>query len=68
MPASEKPLKWIASAYKDLLAMPQGVRRMFGYALSEAQFGKKHMAAKPLKGFSGAGVLEIIEDDTGGTY
>ena len=24
--------------------------------------------AKPLKGFGGAGVLELIEDDEGGTY
>lgn len=27
-----------------------------------------HDAAKPLKGFGGAGVLEVVEDDVGGTY
>ena len=48
--------------------MPRGVRRAFGYALSEAPFGRKHSAAKPLKGFIGAGVLEVIENDEGGTY
>ncbi len=30
--------------------------------------GDKHDAAKVLKGFGGAGVLEVVEDDVGGTY
>lgn len=33
-----------------------------------AQQGGKHSDAKPLKGFAGAGVLEIIEDHDGDTY
>ena len=33
-----------------------------GYALYRAQIGEKHEAAKPLKGFDGAGVLEIVAD------
>ncbi len=28
----------------------------------------RHNAAKALKGFGGAGVLEVVEDDEGGTY
>jgi phage-related protein len=36
--------------------------------LDFAQRGDKHDAAKSLKGFGGAGVLEIVEDDVGGTY
>jgi phage-related protein len=64
----EKPLKWIASSYKDLMALPRGVQRLFGYALSLAQAGDRHDAAKALKGFGGAGVLEVIENDVGGTY
>ena len=39
-----------------------------GFALRRAQDGGKHVDAKPLKGFSGAGVLEIVEDDDGSTY
>lgn len=35
----EKPLEWIASSYKDLMALPPDVRRRFGYALSLAQMG-----------------------------
>ncbi|MCW1937012.1 hypothetical protein OMD46_13035 [Pseudomonas sp. MDMC_285] len=55
---------------------PQGfdgvaVRRaspFLGYALSLAQIGDQDDAAKVLKGFGGAGVLEVVEDDAGGTY
>ncbi len=32
-----------------------------GFALDIAQCGGKHSDAKPLKGFSGTGVLEIVE-------
>lgn len=48
--------------------MPVEVRRFFGFALSLAQAGDKHDAAKVLKGFGGAGVLEVVENDIGGTY
>lgn len=68
MAGREKPLEWIASSYKDLMALPVGVRKRFGYALSLAQMGDQDDAAKVLKGFGGAGVLEVIENDAGGTY
>lgn len=64
----EKPLEWIASSHKDLMALPADVRRRFGYALSLAQMGEQDDAAKVLRGFGGAGVLEVVEDDAGGTY
>jgi phage-related protein len=63
-----KPLRWVASSKKDLLAFPDDVRREVGYALYFAQAGDKHPAAKPLKGFHGAGVLEVVEDHKGNTY
>jgi phage-related protein len=68
MQTGKKPLKWVASSKKDLNALPAGVRHFFGYALDFAQNGDRHAAAKVLKGFDGAGVLEIIENDEGGTY
>jgi phage-related protein len=68
MPENEKPLEWIGSSHKDLMALSADVRRLFGYALSLAQAGDQHDAAKVLKGFGGAGVLEVVEDDVGGTY
>jgi len=68
MPTHEKPLEWIASSYKDLMALPPDVRGRFGYALSLAQMGDQDDTAKVLKGFGGAGVLEVVESDVGGTY
>ena len=68
MPDKEKPLEWIGGAKRDLMALPVGVRKFFGHALDFAQRGGQHDAAKTLKGFGGAGVLEIVEDDAGGTY
>ncbi|MDR2881481.1 MAG: type II toxin-antitoxin system RelE/ParE family toxin [Azoarcus sp.] len=65
---NEKSLKWIASSYKDLMALPRGVQRLFGYALSLAQAGRRHADTKVLKGFGDAGVVEVIENDEGGTY
>lgn len=68
MALSEKQLVWIGSSYRDLVALPVGVRKRFGFALSLAQHGTQADSAKVLKGFGGAGVLEVIEDDAGGTY
>lgn len=50
------------------MALPPAVRRLFGFALSLAQMGDQADTAKVLKGFGGAGVLEVIENDAGGTY
>ena len=50
------------------MALPVPIRKFFGHALDFAQRGDKHDAAKALKGFGGAGVLEIVEDGRGGTY
>ena len=63
-----KSLRWVASSKKDLIAMPDEVKDTFGYALHLAQMGLKHPDAKPLKGFSGAGVLEVVEDFQGDAY
>lgn len=68
MTEQEKPLIWIGKSKRDLIALPLDVRKFFGHALGFAQSGDRHDAAKPLKGFGSAGVLEIIEDDVGGTY
>ena len=63
-----KPLKWMGSSKKDLDKMPEDVKDVFGFAIDLAQSGQKHPAAKPLKGFKSAGVLEVVENDEGGTY
>ncbi|MDR3424972.1 MAG: type II toxin-antitoxin system RelE/ParE family toxin [Alphaproteobacteria bacterium] len=63
-----KQLEWIASSRKDMKALPRSVQRTFGYALHAAQMGETPPEAKPLKGFGGMGVLELIEDYRGDTY
>jgi phage-related protein len=63
----EQPLYWVGSAKLDLLAFPEAVKDGIGTALSVAQFGGKHPAAKPWKG-AGSGVLEVVENHDGNTY
>jgi phage-related protein len=63
-----KPLFWVGSSRDDLREFPDGVRETMGFALWQAQNGDKHLDAKPLRGFSGAGVLEIVADEAGSTY
>jgi phage-related protein len=63
-----KPLRWIGSSKKELLRFPDEVQRVIGYALYLAQVGAKHQDAKPLAGFGGAGVLEVVEEYDGDAY
>ncbi len=67
-PVQMRGLEWIGSTKKDLLALPEEVVNVFGYALYLAQTGSKHDQAKPLRGFGSAGVLEVVEDRRGDTY
>ena len=63
-----RPLFWVGSSRKDLRAFPEPVKDVIGHALFIAQLGRKHEDAKPLSGFGGPGVLEIVEDFAGDTY
>lgn len=63
-----KPLFWIGDSRKELRTFPEQVQDVFGYALHLAQTGAKHPDAKPLKGFHGAGVLEVVEEFAGNAY
>jgi phage-related protein len=63
-----KRLEWVGSSRRDVRRFPKGVRQVVGQALFDAQTGRKHPDAKPLKGFGGAGVLEVVEDEAGSTY
>ena len=63
-----KPVVWIGSSREDLKSLPATVQDVFGYALYLAQVGKKHPETKPLHGFGGASVLEVVEDYRGDTY
>jgi phage-related protein len=63
-----KPLRWIGASKEDLDAFPDPARREAGYALYLAQIGMKALKAKPLKGFGGAGVLEVVADHDRNAY
>jgi phage-related protein len=63
-----KQLVWIASSYKDLKKFPEDVQDTMGYGLLDAQEGGKHKNAKALRGFGGADILEIVDEDVSGTY
>lgn len=66
--AKNKRLIWVGSSRKDLSSFPDEVKDVMGYALYQAQLGLKAVSAKPLRGFGGAGTLEIVEDYRTDTY
>jgi phage-related protein len=66
--AAPRPIEWVGSSLDDLRAFPREVRRDVGQALLEAQTGGRHPSAKPLSGFGGAGILEIVADYEGNAY
>ena len=68
MSSSLKPVEWVGRSLEDLKDFPEEVQQVVGYALYLAQCGEKHPSAKPLKGFKGTGVLEVVEDFDGDTY
>jgi phage-related protein len=63
-----RPLDFVGTAREDLRSFPKEAQKHIGDALLHVQFGGKPMRAKPLRGFKGAGVLEVIEDYEGDTY
>jgi phage-related protein len=63
-----KPIRWIGTSLRDLRSFPRVVRIDIGHALFTAQEGGLDPAAKPLKGFGGAGVLEIVASHHGNTW
>ena len=65
---ARKRIIWVGSSEKDFLAFPDDVQSDMEGALTYASLGGKAEHVKPLKGFSGASVLEILEDDSSGTY
>lgn len=65
---TSKPLFWIGNSRKDLRLFPEEVKLTMGFALWQAQTGGMHVDAKPLKGFGGTGILEVVDDYDGNTY
>ena len=63
-----KPLEFLGDSLKRIRGFRKDVRYIIGQALWAAQLGKTHPDAKPLKGFKGSGVVEIVADSQGDTY
>ena len=68
MDAAPKPVRWIGTSLKDLRSFPNAVRVDIGHALFAAQEGKTDPAAKPLKGFGGASIIEIVASHRGNAW
>lgn len=63
-----KPVSLIGSAYRDFRALPDPVQDAMGFALYQAQIGGKSAHAKPLRGFGGTGVMEIVANHASDTF
>lgn len=63
-----KSVEWMGNSLEDLKNLPDQVSRKFGYAIYLAQMETKHPLTKPLKGFTGAKVLEVVQNFDTDTY
>jgi phage-related protein len=63
-----KVVRWVGSSLKDLRLFPQQIRSDIGHALYAAHTGDTDPAAKALKGFGGASVMEIVGAHAGDTW
>lgn len=63
-----KTLYWVGSSKKDYMTMPEDAKDEFGHSLHLVQMGEMPSNAKPLKGFGGAGVLELRETYEGNAW
>ena len=68
MKKNERLVRWVGPALRELRALPEPVKAVAGFALYQAQQGAKHVDAKPLKGFRGGSVLEVVIESRGDAY
>lgn len=61
-------MTFVGTSRKDLQAFPDRARRKAGFALQRAQEGVLPTDAKPMKGFGGASVVEIVIRDDGDAF
>ena len=68
IPECIRILRWVGSSRRDLKSFPRQIKLEFGQALYTAQRGATDPAAKPLRGFGGRSVLEIVASFDGDTW
>lgn len=64
---SEKEIRWVGTAYQDILCFPEGARKEAGHQLGNVQAGLEPDDWKPFDE-AGAGIKEIRIWDKTGTY
>jgi phage-related protein len=64
----KRQLVYLGSSKKDARRLPSEVQELFSYALDVALKGGQHEDAKPLIGFHGRSVIEVVGDYRGDTY
>lgn len=63
-----RPLIWLGSTREEVRSFPRPVKRDIGVALDAAQQGETDPAARPMKGFGGSRVVEIVSNYRGDTW
>lgn len=63
-----RALVWIGRSQKDFNEFPRRLTDEFLLELEDAVDGFHPSSAKPLRGFGGASVLELVNSDGSGTY
>lgn len=64
----KRQLVYLGSSQKDAMKLPEEVQELFAYALDVALKGGQHEDAKPLTGFHGRSVMEVVGDHRGNTF
>lgn len=64
---AQKPVLWMGSTYKDLLAFPDAVRKKAGFQIHRLQFGLEPEDWKSMPEI-GPGICEIRINDSAGVY
>lgn len=59
---------YLGSTLKELKKLPPAVKEVFAHGIHLATIGSAHVDSKPLKGFGGRSVVEIIGNGRGETY
>jgi len=68
MDETPKPVRWVGTSLRVLRSVPRAVRIDSGHALFAAHEGKRDPAAKPLTGFGGSSVIEIVASHYGNAW
>lgn len=68
MTGKPKAIIYLGSSQKELSKLPVRVREVFVHGIKMASEGETHPDAKPLKGYGGRSVVELIGDHKGDTY